>query len=145
MPRSSAAHLRSVIGDEHTVESVTVEDRQDSQHIDIAIVNKCLPIMRNLAMNIAEMDIGNAVLPAVLIDSAVEVAVAHFSKCPKTELEAVAGTGVDIDQLLIHIVLINEPRLLSHRRQRKIVGMSGQRYPGLFRDGKNFFEEPLQS
>src|ERR1700677_536368 len=90
------------------------------------------------------MYIGNLALPAVAIDRVVNVAFGHFGQGADAELKCVTAAGSEINQLLIHMRLVDEARLLPHGGHRRIVRMRGKPHPRLLGHGNNIFQESLQ-
>ena len=78
MPGGGASHLRGVIGNQYAVVAVAFQDAQDAQHVDVTFINKGLLVVRHLATNIPEVDVGEFLLATVGVDSFVNVALGHF-------------------------------------------------------------------
>jgi len=79
----------------------------------IAIVNEGLTIKRHLAADVAEVHVGQPALAAVLPDGFVNVALGHLGKRSQTEFERIGGAGRDVEQPLVELRLINQPRLAA--------------------------------
>ena len=101
--------------------------------------------MGHLAADVAEVDVGEALLGAVLLDRVVEVALGHLGERAEAKLEHVAGAGRDVDDALIHGLLIDEAGLAAHCGRGRIVGMESEADSGLLGDGQDFFKEALQA
>src|ERR1700730_5747938 len=78
VPGRGTRHLRRVVRNEHAVEAVAVQDRENANHVHIAFVDEGFAIVRHLPRDIAEMDICNLALFAVLIHRVVNIAFGHF-------------------------------------------------------------------
>ena len=57
MPRGSARQFRHVVWYEHAVEVFVPEYADDLGHVDVAIVHECFGIVRNMATDIAKMNV----------------------------------------------------------------------------------------
>src|ERR1700721_2313985 len=66
MPGRCTCHLRSVVGDEHAVEVVAVQNSENANHVHIAFIDESFPIVGHFSDDIAQMNIGNLALLAVL-------------------------------------------------------------------------------
>src|ERR1035437_2312677 len=113
MPGRRAGHLRAVIGNEYAVESVLLENGNHSKHIDVSVIDKRLVVVRHLAAHIAEVNIRNSFLPAVVVYRFVKIAAGHLRECSQAALQHIAWTGRNVDQALIHLGLIDQARLLA--------------------------------
>ena len=91
------------------------------------------------------MNVSDFSLLAVLIHRVVNIAFGHFRHGAHAKFQRIAATGREIDQALIHVRLIDQARLLAHRRHRGIVRMGGQTHARFFRDWHHFFQESLQA
>src|SRR5208337_2936432 len=80
MPGSFTGHLRGVVGNDHAVEVVAVKNREYANHVHIAFVDESLTIVRHFSHDIAEMNIRNLALLAVLVHRVVYVAFRHFGQ-----------------------------------------------------------------
>src|ERR1017187_4187312 len=144
MPWSGAGHLRAVIGNEYAVESVLVENGDHSKHIDVAVIDKCLVVMRHFAAYIAEVNVRDSLLHTVVVKRFVKIAASHLSQRSKATLEHVARAGRNIDQALIHLGLIDQSRLLAEGWRWWIVRMRGHANACLFCNRQHIFKEPLK-
>ena len=126
MPGRGTRHLRSVVGNEHAVEAVAVQDRENADHVHVALVDECFAVVRHLPHDVAKMNIGNLALFAVLIYCVVNIAFGHFGESSHAKLQGIAAAGSEINQPLIHVRLVNEARLLPHGRHGRIVGVGRQ-------------------
>ena len=90
--------MRSVIGNDHAVEVVAVKDRENANHVHIAFVDKSFAIVRHLAHDIAEMNVGNLALFAVLIYCVVNIAFGHLGQSSDAKLEGIAAAWSQINQ-----------------------------------------------
>src|SRR5437868_15382824 len=79
MPGSRAGHLRSMIRNDHTVEVVALENGQNADHVHIAFVDEGLSIVGDLPGHIPKMQVADLSLPAVAIDSVVNIPLRYFS------------------------------------------------------------------
>ena len=145
VPWGGAGHLRSVVGNDDAVEAVFVEDPQDAQHVDVAIVDEGLVIVRSLSADVAEVDVGDAMLAAVPLDGFVDVAFGHLGKRAQAEFEHVRWAGRDVDEALVHGLLIDEARLAAHGGRGWIVRVRGEAHAGFLGHGERFFKKPLQA
>src|ERR1700688_5123534 len=78
MPWRRTRHLWSVVGDEHAGELIAMKDGENTHHVHIAFVNKSFAIVRHFPDDIAQMNIRNLTLFAVLINGVVNVSFCHF-------------------------------------------------------------------
>src|SRR5437870_13693636 len=122
MPGSRAGHLRSVIRNDHTVEVVALENGQNADHVHIAFVDEGLSIVGHLPRNIPKMQVGDLSLPAVAVDSVVNVPFRHFSESSHAELQCVAAAWDQIKQALVNVWLMDQTRFAAHGWQWRIVG-----------------------
>src|SRR5208337_1059138 len=79
MPGSFTGHLRGVVGNDHAVEVVAVKNREDADHIHITLVDEGFAIVRHFPHDVAEMNVRDLALFAVLVYRVVNVAVRHLS------------------------------------------------------------------
>src|ERR1700760_1888817 len=100
MPRGVASNLRGVIGDQHAVVAIAMQDREHVNHVDLTVVDEGFAIMRHPAGDIAEVNVPEPLLPAVGVDSLIKAVSGHLTQRAKAELELVAGARVDVDEAL---------------------------------------------
>jgi len=93
MPRRCTGHLRGVVGNDHAVEIVTVKNREDADHVHIAFVDKSFAIVRHFPHDIAEMNISDLVLFAVLLHRVVNVASVISASVPTQSSRALLRLG----------------------------------------------------
>ena len=70
--------MRSMVGNEYTVEVIAVQNCKNANHVHIALVDEGLAIVRHLPHDIAEMNICNLALFALLIHRIVNIAFGHL-------------------------------------------------------------------
>ena len=145
VPWGRAGHLRGVVGNDDAVEAVFIEDPQDAQHVHVAIVDEGFVIVRSLSADVAEVNVGDAVLAAVPVDSLVELAFGHLGEGSQAKFEHVAGAGREIDEPLVHGLLIDEARLAAHGGRGWIVRVRGEADAGLLGHRESFFKNALQA
>jgi hypothetical protein len=146
MPRGSAGHLRRMVGDEHAVVPVGLENSQYAEHVDVAVVDECLVVPRGLAVDVPQVDVGNLSLPAVLVDRLIHVPLGHLGERADAELQRIGRAWPAINQLLVKLRPIDQPGVPAHRGRRRIVRMSRELHAGLLSDGNQLVEkiaEPL--
>jgi hypothetical protein len=91
-----------VIGDQHSIKSILVEDGKDTQHIDVTIIDKRLVVGGHFAAYVSKVNVCNALLAAVLLDCFVEIALGHLRQGTQAEFQLISWAFRDIDQALIH-------------------------------------------
>jgi hypothetical protein len=84
-------------------------------------------------------------LAAVIFHRVINIAVLHLGDGADAKFQRVARAGFQVNQLLVKLRLPDQPRLGADRRQRRIVGMRGQRDAGFLGDGNQFIEEKFQA
>ena len=72
------------------------------------------------------MQVGDLSLPAVAVDSVVNVPFRHFSESSHAEFQCVAAARDQIKQALIHVRLIDQTRLAAHGGHGRIVRVGGK-------------------
>src|SRR5438128_489063 len=103
MPRSWAAHLWRVIGDNYAIKVVARQDQQDADHVHVSFVDKGLLVMWGLSHHVSKVKISDVSPAAVLIDGIVHVAFGHLRNGPDAKLQRIATTGSKVQQALIHV------------------------------------------
>src|SRR5581483_8430530 len=99
MPRRAAGHLGRVVGDDHSIKIVLLQNAQNTDHIHVSVVDESFLVVWHLAAHVSQMDIGELVLAAVLLNGIVDISFGHLSDRADTELQRIASTGVKVDQL----------------------------------------------
>ena len=79
MPGGAAGHLGGVVGDDDAVESLRMQDAQHSRHVDIAVIDKGLLVVRRLTVDIPQVDVAELALGSVMLGRSVNIGVGHFS------------------------------------------------------------------
>ena len=102
---------------------ILLENPKHAEHVDIALVHEGFLIMRSFPSHVAKMDVGDLGLPAVAINSIVNIAFGHFGQRAEAEFEGVAWARSPVDEALVEMRQVHEPGLASHRRGGRIVGM----------------------
>ena len=67
-----------MVGNDHAVEVVAVKNREDADHVHIAFVDESFAVVRHFPHDIAEMNVSNPALFAVLVHRVVNVAFGHL-------------------------------------------------------------------
>jgi hypothetical protein len=67
-----------VVRDDDSLETIALQNRQDAYHIDVALVDEGFPIVRHFSGYVAEMDVSDFALAAVLVNRLVDVSFRHF-------------------------------------------------------------------
>ena len=91
------------------------------------------------------MHVTEALLRAVLLGGAVDIALGHLGERADAELQRVGRARVQVDEFLVELRLVNEAGLAAHERQRRIVGMRGEFHAGLLGHGEDLLEETIES
>ena len=73
MPWGGARHLGGMVRNNYALEIVLFQNRQNSNHIDIAFVDERLAILRNCSRHVAQMDVRNLSLAAVIVNRVVDI------------------------------------------------------------------------
>ena len=81
-------------------------------------------------------------LAAVAFKRFVDVPVGHFRQRAETEFQRVARAGPAVDQPLIEMRLVHQPRLAAHRRRGRIIRMRGERDAGFLGHRHERVEKP---
>ena len=110
MPRRIATHLWAVIRYQDALVVVRFQDFQNPEHVHIAFIDESLLVVRHLAANVAKVDVTDSVCLAVGVDSFVHIALRHLGDRAKAKLECVVAARYDIQEVLIHVRLVHEPR-----------------------------------
>ncbi len=134
-----------MVGDEHTLVAIAVQDPHDAEHVDVAVVHEGLLVGGHLAADIAEMHIGDAALPAVAIGGRVEISFGHLRERTQAVFELVGAARGEINEFLVKLGLVNEARRRADRRHRRIVGMRRERHAALLGDGQHGVVKILQA
>src|SRR5580658_5572408 len=145
MPRGVAGDLRGVIGDQHAVEAVAMQDGEHADHVDLTIVNEGFAIVGYPAGDVAKVNVAEPLLAAVGFDRCIEVDSGHLAERAQAELELVTGTGVDVDETLVKTRLLNQARLATHGWHGWVVWMRGQLHARSFGDRKYISKEALET
>ena len=122
-----------------------LQNPQHAQHIHLAVVNERFLVVRHLVADVAQMDVAEFSLAAVSFHRVINVAVLHFGDGADAKFQRVARAGFQVNQLLVKLRLPDQPRLRADERQRRIVGMRGERDAGFFGDGNQFVEKKFQA
>ena len=110
---------------------LSLKDSQHAQHVDVAVVDERLAIVRHLARDVAEVNVRQLALPAVVVVASYTSPSVISASVPMQNSSALAGLGLQIEQSLVQVRLVDEPRLAAHRRHRRIVGVGRERDAGL--------------
>ena len=145
MPGGGAGHLGGVVGDDDAVELIFMEDGEDAEHVHIAVVDEGFAIVGDFAGDVAEVDVGDALLAGVGGDGVVDVVFGHFGEGADAEFEGVVGGGGEIQQALVHVWLIDEAGLLADEGQGRVVGVGGETDTGGFGGGEDIVEEAAEA
>lgn len=145
MPGGGAGHLGGVIGDDDAVEVVFAQDGEDAEHVHIAVVDEGFAIVGDFAGDVAEVDVGDALLAGVGGDGGVDVVFCHFGESADAEFEGVVGGGGEIEQALVHAGLIDEAGLLADEGQGRVVGVGGETDARGFGGGEDVIEEAAEA
>jgi hypothetical protein len=138
-PHATAPSSSSVERDPESQPHQTHSGResQDSCHIHISLVDKCLAIMWNLAPHIAQMDIRDFPLFAILVHRIVNVAFRHLRQRTNAQFQPLLALGTA--SIPVDTSPADKPVwLLPHRGHRRIVRMQCQPHSSLFRHRDNF-------
>jgi len=135
VPRRGADQLWRVVGNDGAGEIIFLQNPQHAQHTHLAIINESFLVVRHLVADVAHMDISGLLLMAVVFHGVIDIAVLHFGNCADAEFQCVARAGFQVNQFLVKLRLPDEARLRADKRQRRIVGMRGERDAGLLGDG----------
>src|SRR5215813_4934281 len=98
MPWSGTAHLRSMVGNQNTLEMISFQDLQDANHVDIAVVDKGFFVIWDFSGHVAEVDVGEFALFAELVNRLIEIAFGHFGERTEAKLKRVGLAGMQIDE-----------------------------------------------
>ena len=77
-----------MVRNDYALEIVLFQYRQNSDHIDIAFVDERLAILRNFSPDVAQMDIRNLSLTAVVVNRMVDIVLGHLRQCSDAQLNA---------------------------------------------------------
>jgi len=78
---------------EHAVEIVFLQDFQHAQHVDVAVVDKRLAIVRHFVADVAEVNVPQLLLAAVLFDGVVDIASVISARLPRQNSSALLRLG----------------------------------------------------
>ena len=107
VPGRGACHLRGMVGNDHPLEVIAMKDRENTEHVYIAFVDERFTIAGYFADHVAQMNVGNSALSAVLVHRIVDIALGHLSQRAYAKLKRIAATWSQVNQALIHLWLIN--------------------------------------
>jgi fatty-acyl-CoA synthase len=78
VPRGIALQQRRVIGNDHAVEAVSLENPEHTEHIRIAVVHEGLVVVGDLAPNIPQVYVGDTAHAAVSVHCRVHIRLGHL-------------------------------------------------------------------
>ena len=148
MPRGRAGHLRRMVGNDDAVEGVAVENLEHAEYIHVAIVDESLPVAGHPAGDVAEMDVADPSLAAVLVDDVVDVIPSlrdHLGERADAKFERVGLARVEIDEFLVQARPVDQARLATHGRRGGIVRMQGQFHAGFLGHRQDLTQKLLQA
>ena len=93
VPGSAAFHLRSVVRNDDAVEVVLPQDFKNAQRIDVTGIDERLAIARRLAVDVAQVDISQFPLAAVMVHNLVDISSVISASVPTPNLQSVARLG----------------------------------------------------
>ena len=93
--------MRCMVRNEHTFKTILLKNSQDPDNINVPGINKRLAVIRHFVLHIPTMDISEFPLPAVSLDSLVDVALGHLGKGAKAELKRICLAVIKIKHSLI--------------------------------------------
>ena len=91
------------------------------------------------------MDVADALLTAVLLDSLRQTALGHLLNAAHAEFQLVSQAWIQVDHLLIERRLVYQPRLTAQILHRRIIGMQRQLNASRFSRREHIVQKTLQS
>ena len=95
--------------------------QEAAHHVAVAVVNEGLAVVRHFTGDVAQMHIRQPPLPAVVVDRLVNVTRGHFRQRADAKLQRIGRAGLKVEQALVVLRLVDQPRLAAHGRRRRIV------------------------
>ena len=87
------------------------------------------------------MNVSKLALSTVSVGRLVNVPFGHFSDRADTELERIRRARLQVEKPLVQFRLIDEARLATHGRHRRVIGVGGQLHARFLGNGYYFVEK----
>lgn len=126
-----------MIGNKYAVKAAVIELAEHTEHVDVALVDEHLVIAGDLALDIAEVYVADTLLFQIGIQIIINRFVRfHLLKAAETKLQLICFVRVHVDELLIKLRAVNEPRRLPKLGHGGIVRVQRKLHTVFLRDGQ---------
>ena len=120
-----------MIRDDHPVEAATDVTTERLDHVDIALVDEHLRVVRYVTADVAEVDVADLAGSREALDRLVDIDVGHLGDRPLAELEHVRGARDDVEDALQPVRVRRDPRRAPEPSHRWIVRVDRELHPCL--------------